>query len=95
MGQGHRGPLKVIWDNASAQRGEAVRKYLRTPGLGLRLVNPPGYSPHFNADEAMWGWVREQATGNLCLGAKGAVQERVGNFLAGLRNRQCQVKRRY
>ena len=28
----------------------------------------PGCSPDFNADEAIWGWVREEATGNLCLG---------------------------
>ena len=34
------GPLDVIWDNAPAHRGEAVREYLRTPGLGLRLTNP-------------------------------------------------------
>ena len=34
----------------------------------------PGYSPDFNADEAIWGWVREEVTGNLCLGTKGAVQ---------------------
>ena len=36
----HFGPLQVIWDNAPAHRGEAVREYLRRPGLGLRLVNP-------------------------------------------------------
>ncbi len=36
----HSGPLNVIWDNAPAHRGEAVREYLRTPGLALRLVNP-------------------------------------------------------
>ena len=36
-----------IWDNAPAHRGEAVREYLRTPGLNLRLVNLPGYSPDF------------------------------------------------
>ena len=52
--QGRAGPLKVIWDNAPAHRGEAVREYLRTPGLELRLVNLPGYSPDFNADEAVW-----------------------------------------
>ena len=33
-----------------------MREYLRTPGLGIRLVNLPGYSPDFNADEAIWGW---------------------------------------
>ena len=29
------GPLNVIWDNAPAHRGESLREYLRTPGLGL------------------------------------------------------------
>ena len=33
----HPGPLRVIWDNAPAHRGEAVREYLRTPELELRL----------------------------------------------------------
>ena len=90
----HAGPLNVIWDNAPAHRGEAVREYLRTPGLGLRLVNLPGYSPDFNADEAIWGWAREEATGNLCLGTRSLVQERVGHFLAGLNCRKDEVKRR-
>ena len=62
----HSGRLNVIWDNAPAHRGEALREYLRTPDLELRLVNLPGYSPDFNADEAIWGWAREEATGNLC-----------------------------
>ena len=92
--QKHSGPLDVIWDNAPAHRGEAVREYLRTPGLELRLVNLPGYSPDFNADEAIWGWVREEATGNLCLGTKSLVKERVGNFLASLASRKEEVKRR-
>ena len=59
-----------------------------------RLVNLPGYSPDFNADEAIWGWAREEATGNLCLGTKSLVQERVGNFLHGLSCRKEEVKRR-
>ena len=29
--QGSAGPLKVIWDNAPAHRGEVVREYLRAP----------------------------------------------------------------
>ena len=92
--QGRAGPLKVIWDNAPAHRGEAVREYLRTPGLELRLLNLPGYSPDFKADEAVWGWAREEATGNLCLGSREAVQERVGKFLAGLTSREDEVRRR-
>ena len=54
----------------------------------------PGYSPDFNADEAVWGWVREEATGNLCLGSRAAVQDRVGKFLAGLSSRKDEVRRR-
>ena len=92
--QRRSGQLNVIWDNAPAHRGAAVREYLRTPGLELRLVNLPGYSPDFNADEAILGWVREEATGNLCLGSKAAVQQRVGSFLAGLASRSGEVKRR-
>ena len=92
--QKRSGPLDVIWDNAPAHRGEAVREYLRTPGLGLRLTNLPAYSPDFNADEAIWGWVREEATGNLCLGTKPMVQERVGNFFDSLASRKEEVKRR-
>ena len=68
------------------------------PGLGLRLMNLPGYSPDFNADsnadEAIWGWAGEEATGNLCLGTSAKVQERVGNFLRGLASRKDEVKGR-
>ena len=35
----HPEQLNLIWDNAPAQRGEAVREYLGTPGLRLRLMN--------------------------------------------------------
>ena len=90
----YSGPLKVIWDNAPAHRGEAVRECLAALGLGIQLVSLPGYSPDFNADEAVWGWAREEATGNLCLGTKALVQDRVGNFLGGLASRREEVKRR-
>ena len=40
--QRRSGPLRVIWDNAPAHRGEAVREYLRTPGLELRLLTCRG-----------------------------------------------------
>ena len=90
----HGGPLNVIWDNAPAHRGEAVRGLLRKPGLNLRLLNLPGYSPDFNADEAVWGWAREEVTGNLCLGNRTAVQDKIGGFLAKLVNRPDEVRRR-
>ena len=36
----HGGRLNVTWDNAPAHRSPAMRSYLETPGLNLRLVNP-------------------------------------------------------
>ena len=35
----------MIWDNAPAHRSEPVREYQGTPGLALRLMKLPGYSP--------------------------------------------------
>ena len=90
----HTEPLTVIWDNSPAHRGDALRTYLATPGLNLRLVNLPSYSPDFNADEAIWGWVRQEATANVCLGTRAAVRERVGDFFTHLSHRREEVKRR-
>ena len=91
----HYEPLTVIWDNSPAHRGDALRAYLATSDSNLCLVNLPSYSPDFNADEAIWGWVRQEATANLCLGTRTAVQEKVGDFFARLSTRREEVKRRW
>ena len=90
----HPGPLIVIWDNGPAHGGEALRTYLATPDLRLRLVRLPAYSPDFNADEAIWGWVRQEVTANTCFGTAAQVREHVGRFLGDLTGRADEVKRR-
>lgn len=90
----HREPLMIIWDNAPAHRGEAIRSLLSTPDLNLRLIRLPAYSPDFNADEAIGDWVREEVTANRCLGTKAKVREKVGQFFDGLRERSGEVKQR-
>lgn len=92
--ENHTEPLNVIWDNAPAHRGDALRAYLATPNLCLRLVNLPGYSPDFNPDEAIWDWAREEVTANLCLGTRAAVQQRLGTFFTQLASRMDEVKQR-
>jgi transposase len=87
-------PLIVIWDNGPAHSGEALRAYLRTPDLRLRLVRLPPYSPDYNADEPIWKWVRQEVTANCCLGTKSAVQQQVGAFFAGLVDRTHEVRSR-
>ena len=87
-------PLIVIWDNAPIHHGEALRQYLSTLKLNLRLVPLPSYSPDFNADETIWDWVREEVKANFCLGTKARVQEKVGQFFRGLAHRAEEVKQR-
>ena len=62
--------------------------------MNLRLVALPAYSPDFNADEAIWDWAREEVTGNVCLGTKAKVQEKMGQFFDRLAGRADEVKRR-
>lgn len=90
----HVGPLVVIWDNGPAHGGDAVRDYLATPALALRLVRLPAYSPGFNPDEAIWAWAREEVTANTCLGSKAKVQEGLARFFAGLADRTAEVRPR-
>jgi transposase len=86
--------LIVIWDNGPAHRGEAMRTYLSTPVLKLRLVALPPYSPDFNPDEAIWDWVREEVTANTCFGTAIKVREKVDAFFVGLAARAVEVIQR-
>lgn len=92
--ENHSEPLIVVWDNGPAHRGEAIREFLSTPDLRLRLVPLPGYSPDFNADEAIWDWAREEVTANTCLGTKAKVQEKMETFFQQLAGRSDEVKQR-
>jgi transposase len=90
----HAAPLIVIWDNGPAHGGDAIRAYLATPDVRLRLVRLPAYSPDFNPDEAIWGWIREEVTANTCFGTRTKVQHHVGQFFRGIVQRTDEVKRR-
>ena len=87
-------PLIIIWDNGPAHRGDAMRAYLTTPDLKLRLVALPGYSPDFNPDEAIWDWVREEVTANTCFGTAAKVREKVDAFFVNLAERVAEVPQR-
>ena len=53
----------------------------------------PGYSPDFKANEAVWGWVREEGPG-ICVWEARPCYSRGSNFLSGLPSRSGEVKRR-
>jgi transposase len=88
------GPLIVIWDNSPAHHGDAVRSFLATPDLRLRLVALPSHSPDYNPDEAIWDWIREEVTANTCLGTKAKVREKVGGFFQRVRERAEETRSR-
>lgn len=90
----YSGELIVIWDNAPAHHGDALREYLRTPDLGLRLVALPAYSPDYNPVEELWKWLRDEVTANTCFGTAAKVAEAVWDFLLGLNDRADEVKQR-
>jgi transposase len=90
----HPEPLIVVWDNGPAHSGDPLRAYLTTPDLQLRLIRLPAYSPDFNADEAIWAWVRAEVTANTCFGTQAKVREAVGAFFQGLADRTDEVTRR-
>ncbi len=90
----HTAPLIIIWDNGPAHRGPAIRTYLSTPNLQLRLVALPAYSPDFNPDEAIWDWARQEVTANTCFGTAAKVRDRIDRFLTGLTQRAVEVRQR-
>jgi len=90
----HTTELLVIWDNAPAHGGEALRTDLATPDLRVRLRRLPAYSPDFNADEHMWAWARQEITANTCFGTAAAVRAHVDPFFAGLATRRAEVIQR-
>jgi transposase len=90
----YSGPLIVIWDRGPAHRGPAIRGYLATAGLNLRLVALPAYSPDFNPDEAIWDWARAEVTANTCFGTAAKVREHLDRFFAGLAERAAEVRQR-
>ena len=90
----HPEPLIVIWDNSPVHGGQALRSYLTTPDLRLHLVRLPAYSPDYNADEAIWTWVRAEVTANTCHGTRAALVEAIERFFAGLAERQVEVRQR-
>jgi transposase len=52
-----RGPVILIWDNASIHKGERIREICRRfPRLHLEFLPP--YAPQLNPDEQVWAYAK-------------------------------------
>ena len=100
--EGHTGPSTIIWDNAAGAPWRVGAGVLADTGFGTAAGEPRFHEGRLCRDTARTStpmrrsgaWVREEATGNLCLGSRAAVQERVSNFQAGLASRKDEMRRR-
>jgi transposase len=88
------GELIVIWDNGPAHHGDALREYLATPDLQLRLLALPAYSPDYNPAEELWKWLRDEVTANTCFGTGAHIAAAVWEFLLSLNTRLDEVQQR-
>ena len=84
-------PRRSSEGNSNSATSAAFLRQLRgqnTEPLTVIWDNSPA---HWG--EAIWGWVRQEVTANLCLGTRAAVREKVVGFFADLAHRQTEVKR--
>ncbi len=56
--------IYVIADNAKYHHAVLVREWLARPGCRIKLIFLPGYCPHLNAIERLWGVLHSEVTHN-------------------------------
>lgn len=76
--------LLLVTDRASYHDSDAVRDYLAHVGTRLELIWLPTHSPHLNAIERLWNYLRANVTRNLFWGTIARQCEAVRDFLAAL-----------
>jgi transposase len=76
--------LRLVTDRASYHDSDAVRDFLAHLSPRLELVWLPTHSPHLNAIERLWNYLRANVTRNLFWGTIARQCEMVRDFLAAL-----------
>jgi hypothetical protein len=65
----------LIWDGLPSHKSKVMKAYLATQRSWLRVEMLPGYSPHLNPVETLWGNVKGQELANLCADDLGEVAD--------------------
>lgn len=59
--------IMVIWDNASIHNCQEVRRFLtEDQEHNYYLIQQPKYSPHLNAGEQVWSYLKQRELANNC-----------------------------
>ena len=62
-----RGPkATLVWDGLPAHKSRAMTDYLLRQRTWLTVERLPGYSPHLNPVETLWGNIKGQELANRC-----------------------------
>ena len=80
-------PIVVVWDGASYHRSGIV--HAAAERLQIELVRLPPYSPDFMPVEALWHWLREEVTYNVCHHTPRELIERVERFVSTICSDAC------
>ena len=89
LGLALKRPMKRLLKADPVRRDAFVGEY-----AALTIAAARTGAKIFSADEAIWGWARQEVTANLCLGTRAAVRENVGGYFTDLTHRHEEVKRR-
>ena len=76
--------LLLVTDQASYHDSDAVRDFRAHVGDRLEFVPLPTHSPHLNAIERLWGYVRDHVTRNTFWGTLARQCQAVIGFLDAL-----------
>lgn len=76
--------LLLVLDRASYHDCDAVRDFLAHVGDRLELVSLPTHSPHLNAVERLWAYLRDHVTRNVFWGTIARQCQAVIDFLRAL-----------
>ena len=76
----------LIWDGLPGHKSTKMKSYLASRKEWLIVEMLPGYSPHLNPVEALWGNVKGEELANLCADDLAEVAGALRNGLARVGN---------
>lgn len=81
--------LLIIGDNASIHDSKEVKQFLsRLPPEQLYLAQQPYYSPELNADEQVWGYLKNYQLKNTCIQNVKELHEKIDQSMEEMKNKE-------
>lgn len=76
--------MVIILDNARTHHAKILEPFLKENEHRLTLLFLPPYSPHLNAVERTWGWLKESVIINRFHATQKDIRKSVSSFLEHL-----------